>query len=149
MRSSLFLTLLGIAVSLSVTGCSNLKQLTSKTSSTEVSSHPLKSKKDLEIERTLTSGTWKYQRQADDCLDTSWEQRFHRNRYYQSVGSACLLVDAFAVEAESWHVKNQHLYLVNLSPNASDDIILKYGIDFMDNKKLVLSSKGYKYTFLK
>jgi len=116
---------------------------------TNASSHPLKSKKDLQIERVLTSGVWKYQRQSDDCNDTRWDQRFYSNRYYQSVGSACLLVDAFSVEAESWHVKSQQLYIVNLSPKDSDDIILKYGIDYLDKSKLVLSSKGYKYTFLK
>ena len=148
MRSSIFITLTVIVLSLSVSGCSNLKRLASTTTAS-VSSHPLKSKNDLRIEKILTSGTWKYQRQAGDCEDTTWEQRFHRNRYYQSVGSACLLVDAFAVEAESWHVKGQNLYIVNLSPQDSDDIILKYGIDFMDNNKLILSSKGYKYTFLK
>ena len=113
------------------------------------SSHPLKSKKDLKIEEHLTSGTWKYQRQADDCNDTTWTQTFYENRYYKSGGSACLLADAFSVDAENWHIKNQVLYITNLSPKKGDDIILKYGIDFLDKTKLVLSNGQFKYTFLK
>ena len=138
-----------IALTSLVNGCSNFKKIMADLSEFDVGSHPLKSKKDLTIEKILTSGTWKYQRQGDDCEDTRWEQRFHKNRYYQSVGSACELVDAFSVQAESWHVKDQNLYIVNLSPSDSDDIILKYGVDFLDKGKLVLSSKGYKYSFLK
>lgn len=129
-------------------GCSNFNEIMINLSAGE-SSHPLKSTKDIEVEKTLASGTWKYQQQLDDCKDTSWEQSFHKNRYYQSIGSACLLLDAFSVEAESWHVKDQNLYIVNLSPSDSDDIIIKYGIDYLDRGKLILSSKGYKYTFLK
>ena len=50
MRLSIVLTLAVTVLSLSVTGCSNLKKLASATSSTGVSSHPLKSLKDLQIE---------------------------------------------------------------------------------------------------
>lgn len=132
-----------------INGCSNFTEALTVLSEPETSSHPLKSKSDLLAEKALISGTWKYQRQADDCNDTSWEQSFHKNRYYQSIGSACSLLDAFSVEAESWHIKDQNLYIVNLSPNNSDDIILKYRINYLDKKKLVLSNKGYQYTFLR
>jgi hypothetical protein len=138
-----------ILVAFFVTGCSNFNEKLMAMSSNSASSHPLKTKKDLLIENNLTSGTWKYQRQGDDCKDTTWTQTFHKNRYYKSGGSACLLADAFSVDAENWHIKNQILYITNLSPKAGDDIILKYRIDFLDNKKLVLSSGQYKYTFLK
>lgn len=131
-----------------LSGCSSLKQLATA-GSTELQNHPLKSKKDLRTEKLLTSGTWKYQRQEGDCNDTTWSQRFYKNRYYQSGGSACLLADAFSVDAESWYIKNGILYITNLSPIDENDIILKYGIDFLDRNKLILSSKGYQYTFLK
>jgi len=134
-----------------ITGCSNLSEkfnMSSMSSSAE-SVHPLKSKKDLEIEKLLTTGTWKYQRQGDDCKDTSWSQTFYKNRYYKSGGAACLLADAFSVDAENWHIKNQILYITNLSPINEQDIILKYGIAFLDKNKLILSSGKYKYTFLK
>lgn len=131
-------------------GCSNFSEaLSVLTQQQTVSPHPLKSKKDLRIEKMLASGVWQYQQQADDCNDTKWEQKFHKNRFYQSVGSACLLIDAFSVVAESWHVKAQNLYIVNLSPSDSEDIIIKYRIDFLDSKKLILSSQGYNYTFLR
>jgi hypothetical protein len=137
-----------------ISGCSNftkkLEAMSSNSSDKDtISSHPLKTKKDLQIEEDITSGIWKYQRQGDDCKDTTWTQTFHKNRYYKSGGSACLLTDAFSVDAENWHIKNQVLYITNLSPKAGEDIILKYGIDFIDKKKLVLSSGQYKYTFLK
>ena len=134
-----------------MSGCSNFIESLSnaETSNNSVSSHPLKTKKDLQIESKLTSGTWVYQRQGDDCKDTTWTQTFYKNRYYKSGGSACLLKDAFSVDAENWHIKNQILYITNLSPISGDDIILKYRIDFLDKKKLVLSSGQYKYTFLK
>jgi len=135
-----------------MSGCSSFIESLSNTTNDAVpisSSHPLKTKKDLQIEEKLTSGTWTYQRQGDDCKDTTWTQTFHKNRYYKSGGSACLLKDAFSVDAENWHIKNQVLYITNLSPKAGDDIILKYGIDFLDNKKLILSSGEFKYTFLK
>jgi len=134
-----------------ITGCSNFNEKLASMSSAsdESSSHPLKSKKDLQIEKLLTSGTWKYQRQSDDCKDTSWSQTFHKNRYYKSSGAACLLADAFSVDAENWHIKNQILYITNLSLLEGQDIILKYGIAFLDKKKLILSSGQYKYTFLK
>ena len=133
-----------------INGCSNVTEaLTVLTSQDASSSHPLKSKKDLQIEKLIATGTWKYQPQAEDCEDTTWEQSFHKNRYYQSIGSACQLVDAFSVEAESWHVKNQNLYIVNLSSNDNDDIIIKYQINYLDNNKLVLTSENYRYEFLR
>ncbi|MEE9310083.1 MAG: hypothetical protein V3U64_03615 [Cocleimonas sp.] len=149
-----------ILVAFFITGCSNLnKRLLAMSSNVATttntaavlttSPHPLKSKKDLQIEAGLMSGTWKYQRQGDDCNDTTWTQSFHENRYYKSGGSACLLADAFSVDAENWHIKNEILYITNLSPKEGDDIILKYRIEFLDQKNLVLSSGQYKYTFLK
>ncbi len=143
-----------ILVVLFTTGCSNFTESLEAMSSSSsekntASSHPLKTKKDLQTEKDLTSGTWKYQRQGDDCKDTTWTQTFHKNRYYKSGGSACLLVDAFSVDAENWHIKNQVLYITNLSPKEGEDIILKYGITFLDDKKLILNSGQYKYTFLK
>ncbi len=133
-----------ILLSLLFTGCSYFNS-----ASNTMSSHPLKSKNDVQIEKTLTSGTWKYESQHDDCKDTSWTQTFYKNRYYKSVGDACLIPNAFSVDAENWHIKRQILYITNLSPKKGDDIILKYGIDFLTNRKLVLSSGNYKYTFLK
>ncbi len=149
MRIKKLLSLATVLITLSLSGCSNFNFENISTSFSNAPNHPLKTKTDLKIEYVLTSGAWKYQRQSDDCADTLWTQSFHKNRYYKSGGSACLLKDAFSVEAESWHIKNQFLYIVNLSPSDDDDIILKYGIDFLDNKKLILSSKGFKYTFLK
>ena len=138
-----------ILIAFFITGCSNLNNKLLTMSDASASSHPLKTKKDIVIEENLTSGTWRYQRQSGDCKDTTWTQTFHMNRYYKSGGSACLLADAFSVDAENWHIKNQILYITNLSPKSGDDIILKYRIDFLDKKKLVLSSAQYKYTFLK
>ncbi len=138
-----------------ITGCSGLqKDLQAffpklDLSDDGPSSHPLKTKKDLEIEKHLTKGAWNYQRQDDDCKDTHWAQKFYKNRYYKSGGSACLLADAFSVEAENWHIKNGVLYITNLSPIGGNDIILKYGINYLDDKKLILSSGKYKYTFVK
>lgn len=132
-----------------ITGCSNFNEKLASMSSPDVINHPLKSKKDLQIEKLLTSGTWKYQRQGDDCKDTNWSQAFYKNRYYKSSGAACLLADAFSVDAENWHIKNQILYITNLSPINEQDIILKYNISFLDKNKLILSSGKYKYTFLK
>lgn len=137
-----------ILIGFILNGCSNFNKMASN-SSISASNHPLKSNKDLLIEKLLSTGKWRYQRQGDDCKDIAWEKSFHHNRYYKSVGSACLLDDAFSVAAETWYVKQQYLYIVNLSPNDNDDIILKYAINYMDAKKLILSSKGYKYTFLK
>ena len=135
-----------VAASLFFTGCSNLNKVQNVSAK---SKHPLKSELDIKIENSLTSGTWKYERQAEDCKDTSWEQTFYKNRYYKSVGAACLMPDAFSVDAENWYTKKQVLYITNLSPVDGEDIILKYGIDFLDQHKLVLSSGKYKYTFLK
>ena len=111
--------------------------------------NPLKTFKDLRIEKLLTSGTWQYERQHDDCKDTNWTQNFYQNRYYKSIGAACLIPNAFSVDAENWYLKNQILYITNLSPITGDDIILKYGIDYLDQNRLVLSSSTYKYRFVK
>lgn len=135
-----------ILLSLLFTGCSNFDF---NSASNTLSSHPLKSQNDLRIEKTLTSGVWKYVPQHDDCKDTEWSQTFYKNRYYKSVGDACLIPNAFSVDAENWHIKKQILYVTNLSPKQGDDIILKYGIDFLTAKKLILSSGNYKYTFIK
>ena len=132
-----------------ITGCSNFNDQFESIFSIGVSSHPLKSKRDMEIERVLTSGSWKYQRQGEDCKDTNWWQTFHKDRYYKSGGAACLLTDAFSVDAENWHIKGLNLYITNLSPLEGQDIILKYGIVFLDENKLILSSGKYRYTFLK
>jgi len=109
----------------------------------------LKSEIDLQVEKNLTSGTWKYQREEDDCKNTVWEQTFHSNRYYESSGAACLIPDAFRIDAENWHIKNQILYITKLSIDDSKDIILKYGVEYLDNKSLKLSRGNYTYTFIK
>lgn len=138
-----------LVVAFFITGCSNFTERLNTMSADTASSHPLKTKKDLQAEENLTSGTWKYQRQSDDCKDTTWIQSFHKNRYYKSTGSACLIPDVFSVDAENWHIKNQILYMTNLAPKEGEDIILKYDITFLDKEKLILSSGQYKYTFLK
>lgn len=140
-----------IVLALFISGCSNLQAFFPELKLTDAPevTHPLKSTLDLNIEKHLTNGTWKYQRQGEDCDDTVWHQTFHKNRYYKSGGSACLMPDAFSVDAESWHVKDRVLYITNLSPLEGKDIILKYGIEYLNTKKLVLSSGSYKYTFIK
>ena len=140
-----------IVLTLFMSGCSNLQALFPELKLTDAPevTHPLKSTLDLNIEKHLTNGTWKYQRQGEDCDDTVWHQTFHKNLYYKSGGSACLMPDAFSVDAENWHVKDRVLYITNLSPLEGKDIILKYGIEYLNTKKLVLSSGGYKYTFIK
>lgn len=131
-----------------ITGCANLQQ--SNFGKLEGSiKNPLKTEKDLKIEKTLISGAWKYERQSDDCKDTNWVQNFYSNRYYKSVGAACLIPNAFTVDAENWHLKNQILYVTNLSPDSGEDIILRYGIHYLDENRLVLSSGDYKYNFVK
>ena len=134
-------------------GCSNISGLVASTSSsltkTQTEHNPLKTSDDIKIEHLITSGTWIYKRQGEDCNDTKWKQRFYKSRYYQSIGSACLVPDSFSVNAESWHVKELYLYIVNLSPNEENDIVLKYEIEFLDKTKLILGSNGFKYTFLK
>ena len=135
--------------SMLLSGCSSHFLVNKSSVFSEKSSHPLKTKQDLLIEKALSYGVWAYQPQTEDCKDTQWEQKFDENRYYQSVGSACEIKDAFSVDAESWHVKNNMLYIVNLAPDDSDDIIIKYGIKALDRKKLILLSNGYEYTFLR
>ena len=120
-----------------ISGCSNLKDVGFKRTITS-STNPLKSVKDLRIEKILKSGEWKYERQSDDCKDTNWVQSFHENRYDKSVGAACLVPNAFTVDAENWYLKNQILYVTNLSPNSAEDIILRYGIDYLDSQPLDL-----------
>jgi len=136
----LFLTLF-------VTGCTNGKIGPGENAASV--KNPLKTPKDLRIEKILTSGTWKYEPQEDDCKDTQWVQNFYKSRYYKSVGAACLVPDAFSVDAESWHVKNKILYITNMSPIQGDEIILKYGIHYMDENRMILSSGNYKYIFNK
>ena len=138
-----------ISLSLFMTGCSNFNEIGLSGTANGSIKNPLKTNKDIEIEKILTSGEWKYERQSDDCKDTNWTQVFSANRYYKSVGAACLIPDAFSVDAENWYLKNKILYVTNLSPNSNDDIILKYGIHYMDANRLVLSSGNYKYTFVK
>ncbi len=75
-----------VFLSLFISGCSNFNETGFNSSGS--SKNPLKTIKDLKIEKVLTSGTWKYERQFDDCEDTSWVQNFHSNRYYKSVGAA-------------------------------------------------------------
>ena len=131
-------------------GCVNVTDALAKASGGSVkNTNPLKSSDDIKIERLLTQGTWKYQSQAEDCDDTLWKQRFYPSRYYLSVGSACMVPDAFSVDAESWYIKDQYLYITNLSPVEANDIVLKYSIEFIDKAKLILGSNGYKYTFIK
>jgi len=137
-----------VFLSLFISGCSNFND-TGFANNVSSSKNPLKTFKDLEIEKVLTSGMWKYERQSDDCKDTNWVQNFHSNRYYKSIGAACLIPDAFSVDAENWYLKDQILYVTNLSPNSDDDIILRYGIQYLDQNRLVLSSGKYKYTFIK
>lgn len=135
-------------LSVTMTGCASLQKANFGSIEGSIK-NPLKTAKDLNIEKVLTSGTWKYERQSDDCKDTNWVQNFYANRYYKSFGAACLIPHAFTVDAESWHLKNQILYVTNLSPDSGDDIILRYGIHYLDANRLVLSSGDYKYTFNK
>ena len=136
-----------VFLSLFISGCSNF---TGPSFNYEGSvKNPLKTYKDLKIEKVLISGIWTYERQSDDCKDTNWVQSFDSNRYYRSVGAACLIPDAFSVDAENRYLKDKILYVTNLSPNSEDDIILRYGIHYLDENRLVLSSGKYKYTFVK
>jgi len=140
-----------VSISLFASGCSGYLTNSGYTDTGSIGSakNPLKTSKDLQIEKVLMSGTWKYERQSDDCKDTSWVQNFYPNRYYKSVGAACLIPDAFSVDAESWYLKENILYVTNLAPNSDDDIILRYWIHYLDKTRLVLSSGKYKYTFVK
>lgn len=113
------------------------------------SDNPLKTRQDIRTEKLLIGGIWKYQRTADDCSDTDWAQKFYKNRYYRSAGAACLLKDAFSVDAENWHVKKTTLYITNLAPSEGDDIIMRYAIKHLSEGKLILQSNGFDYTFLK
>ena len=131
-------------LTLTLSACSNNVLIDSNSSL-----NLLKTSNDLRIERALSNGTWKYKRQDDDCEDTIWEQIFYKSRYYKSTGAACSVPNAFSVNAENWHLKEQVLYITSLSPNDDEDILIKYGVDYLDNNKLVLSSGKYTYTFIK
>lgn len=135
-------------LSFTITGCASLQKATLGKAEGSIK-NPLKTVKDLNIEKVLTSGSWKYERQNDDCKDTNWVQKFYANRYYKSVGAACLIPNAFTVSAENWHLKDQILYVTNLSPVSGEDIILRYGIHYLDENRLVLSSGDYRYSFTK
>jgi len=149
MNRILQLTLVLILVTAN-SGCANITNVLSKSTQGSVTSNnPLKSADDIKIERLLTQGTWKYLSQTEDCNDTVWKQRFYKSRYYLSSGSACMVPDAFSVDAESWYIKGQYLYITNLSPNEANDIVLKYSIEFIDKAKLILGSNGFNYTFIK
>lgn len=152
------LVITSILLMLSLTGCSNSKTKKPSSVSPSVNSqvsnldlafgHPLKTDYDTRVESLIINKKWQYQRQASDCKDTKWVQEFFKNRYYNANGSACLLKGAFDLEAESWHIKDKYLYIVNLAPNNVDDIIVRYSIKSLTNKKMVLISNGFKYTFV-
>lgn len=111
--------------------------------------NPLKSMNDVRIEKLLVGGTWYYQQQEGDCKNTHWTQEFHSSKFYKSSGSRCLLEDSFSLNAESWHVKDRVLYIVNLSPREGEDVLLKYGVALITPKRLVLTSGNYRYPFLR
>ena len=145
--SILIITLLTTGLT---TGCSVISKMRQNDPETLLKSdHPLKSRQDIRTEKLLTGDVWKYQRQEGDCKDTEWAQSFYKNRYYRSAGAACLLKDAFSVDAENWHVKQTMLYITNLAPDAGDDIIMRYYIKHLSEKKLILRSNGFEYTFIK
>lgn len=130
-------------------GCSSFNERMQSNSffSQVLTENPLKTSDDKRIERLLVGGKWLYQRQQNDCADTYWAQHFYKNKYYKSGGSTCLLSDTFSVDAENWHVKDQILYILNLSPKAGEDIILKYGISTPNRNKLILRSAEHNYIF--
>ena len=131
-------------------GCSNFKAfLQSNALMMNEGANPLKSNEDNRIEKLLVGGKWLYQRQADDCKDTYWAQHFYKNGYYKSGGASCLLEDSFSVNAEAWHVKGQILYIINLSPRADEDIILKYSVEMHGKNRMILRSATDNYTFLR
>lgn len=141
-----------VLTALLVSGCSLMEEARQNDPEAKAlvkSENPLKTRQDIRTEKLLTGGIWKYQRTAEDCKDTDWAQKFFANRYYRSVGAACLMKDAFSVDAESWHVKKTMLYITNLAPNEGDDIILRYAIKHLSEGKLILQSNGFDYTFLK
>jgi len=139
-----------IVALLFVSGCSNFNELMpTNTLFSQTVANPLKTSDDNRIENLLVGGKWLYQRQPSDCADTYWAQHFYKNKYYKSGGSTCLLSDTFSVDAENWHVKDQILYILNLSPKAGEDIILKYGVSTPNRNKLVLRSAEHTYIFLR
>ncbi len=135
-----------------LSGCSNFNDFIQSGafhSINQNSPNPLKSPADARIEKILVGGKWLYQRQADDCKDTYWAQHFYKNGYYKSGGATCLLSDSFSVDAEAWHVKDQILYILNLSPRAGEDIILKYGVEMPTKNRMILRSSDSTYTFIR
>lgn len=138
---------LGLLITLS--GCSNFNEIIQSESLFSQSINPLKTQQDRHLENSLVGGTWHYQTQQSDCNDTYWTQQFYKNKYYKSGGSTCLLTDTFSVGAESWHVKDRILYIVNLSPRAGEDVILKYAISMAGRNKLILRSGRQSYTFFR
>ncbi len=144
MKKTINLSALLLSISL-LSGCSGLSELLQPVND----ANPLKTVDDQRIERVLLGGKWLYQRQADDCADTYWAQHFYKNGYYKSGGASCLLSDSFSVDAENWHIKNQVLYIMNLSPKQGEDIILKYGVALEGRNKLILRSATNTYTFIR
>ena len=139
-----------IVALLFVSGCSNFNELMpTNTLFSQTVANLLKTSGDNRIENLLVGGKWLYQRQPSDCADTYWAQHFYKNKYYKSGGSTCLLSDTFSVDAENWHVKDQILYILNLSPKAGEDIILKYGVSTPNRNKLVLRGAEHTYIFLR
>jgi len=128
-------------------GCSSFNEFLQKNALDSQTANPLKTQNDSRIEQILVGGKWLYQRQQNDCADTYWAQHFYKNKYYKSGGSTCLLSDSFSVNAENWHVKDQILYILNLSPKTGEDIILKYGVSAPTRNKLILRSAEHTYIF--
>ena len=151
MKKTSFILLLSLLVTL-LSGCSNFNDFIQSGAFHGInqnSPNPLKTQEDTRIEKALVGGKWLYQRQPDDCKDTYWAQHFYKNGYYKSGGATCLLSDSFSVDAEAWHVKDQILYIINLSPRAGEDIILKYGVEIIDKNRIILRSAENTYTFIR
>ena len=151
MKNISFIVLISLLLT-ALSGCSNFNEFIQSSAFYNLnknSSNPLKSKEDSRIENILVGGKWLYQRQIDDCKDTYWAQHFYRNGYYKSGGATCLLSDSFSVDAEAWHVKGQILYILNLSPRAGEDIILKYGVEIIGKNRIILRSAQDTYTFIR
>ncbi len=151
MKKTSYILLTSLLVTV-LSGCSNFNDFIQSGTFYGInknSANPLKSQEDNRIEKILVGGKWLYQRQPDDCKDTYWAQHFYKNGYYKSGGATCLLSDTFSVDAEAWHVKDQILYIINLSPRVGEDIILKYGVEIIDKNRIILRSAENTYTFIK
>jgi hypothetical protein len=153
MKNAVFILLAYIFLAMTLSACSNFqefiqsKALFNKDSA--ISSNPLKSDEDKRIEKMIVGGKWLYQREPNDCAETYWAQHFYKNGYYKSGGASCLLSDSFSVNAEAWHVKGQILYILNLSPIAGEDIILKYGVELKGRNRMILRTSDETYTFIR